>query len=450
MIKRLLLLVVLVGALLLRSSNYLNRTTYGWDQIRDLSVLDQTIASGKLPLLGPIVRGTTGGFYLGPLYHYLLTPLYSLSHGNPLILVGVSLTLDVLTAGLLGLWVSPFAGILWGVSSMLISSSLTPWNVSLIHPWILGVIWLFSRLKHRVTPVLTTLFILLLATSTSIHLTLLPIAVTFLLWFFPLLVRSRPRLAQVVLYLLAGFVPQLPLILSDLQTSGSNLRAFKDFLLVHTQTVSPSLLSFSQIFLSKLGLTVSRLFVGQPYLLVGLVIFLLLLVTGIRRARQDSLALPSLVIVGVTVVSLWLYRDLDFAEYYFNAMLVPLVILASLVLSTLRPVFAIPALALCVFTNLTSLSFAATPFSLGVKSQLVNEIPPFLANSVDLQLLLPDYQQFGFAYFLARRGYILDHTSHQKILIAPSSLEHVPAPPESPSVVFQTQLAAFRVVVFSN
>ncbi len=445
--KNFLLIATLVLAIFLRSYHYLDRTTYGWDQARDIQVLETATTTNQLPLLGPIVRGATGGFYLGPIYHYLLLPLYSVTKHTPLVLVWLSIFLDVVVVLGLTLGVNPSAGLIWAISSMLINSSLTPWNVSLIHPWVLAVLLLQTQLTH---PRRVFLFLLILATATSIHLTLLPLAGIF---FFIALRRIRQishKFSNYFSYTVALFLPQLPLILSDFKTSWSNSRAFKDFLFVRTHIDPPSLFTFGTNFVQKLGATVSRLFVGEPYLVLGLLLIILLVIFGFRHYKKHPLILPSLLIIAITFISLWLYRDLDFAEYYFNAMLVPLVILGGIALARLALLPRGVIMAGCIYLNLISLSFAPSPFGLGVKQQLIRDATPFLTGRADLQLLLPDYQQFGFAYFLNRAGVSLSPEATRSVVIAPASQEHVSAPPHTPSVIYQASRAAFRLVVFSN
>ncbi|KKU45877.1 MAG: hypothetical protein UX62_C0026G0007 [Microgenomates group bacterium GW2011_GWA2_46_7] len=227
---------------MLRVYNYEGRTNYGWDQARDVGVIEQSLKSNRLPLLGPIVRGDIGGFYLGPLYHYMVQPIYALTSHNPLSLVWFSILADVAVALGLAVWISPLAGVIWATSSLLINSALTPWNVSLVHPWMFAILFLSTRLLRRPSPLLNHIFLLILATSTSIHLTLLPVAGVLLLYVAVPIWRATRHLYHWLLYILALFLPQLPLILSDLKTSGSNLRAFKDYLFIKSGEVPVSLL----------------------------------------------------------------------------------------------------------------------------------------------------------------------------------------------------------------
>ena len=134
-----------LGAIICLTNHLEGKMTFEWDQSRDYDAASRIVATGKLPLLGPVVRGDIGGFYLGPLYYYLVTPLYSFSGGNPLALsvvsIGMDITVIILLFALLkkytSLSVAIIATLIWAGSPLIIRDAYTPWNVSLISTWIL-------------------------------------------------------------------------------------------------------------------------------------------------------------------------------------------------------------------------------------------------------------------------------------------------------------------------
>lgn len=445
------ILLIFIIAMFLRFKNYEGRTTFGWDQARDVKVLEQSLSSLKLPLLGPIVRGDVGGFYLGPLYHYLITPPYVLSNHNPLSMVWVSLLIDIGVTLCLAIYFSVSVGIIWAVSSLLINSALAPWNVSLMNLWVLAIILLFSRLIKKPNLRLSLILLFILSTATNIHLTLLPIAGILLVGLLPSLIRSARSAFSYLWYCLALLLPQLTLILSDYHSGGDNIRAFKDFLYIKSRETPVPLLEFLKVLFVKTVNTTSNLFIGSPHLLVGTIIIVVITLVGIKNFKTKREIPLSLLIISIVFLSLIFYRDPNFAEYYLNAMLIPLIILAYSTFSILPKPITYGIIAILVIFNLRTLDFRSGPFSMGVERELINSALPYMESGVELRKnLLPENKQFGFEYYLRKFNISNQESNSRKVYVAESTVEHIPAPPEAPSIIFQNTLAGFRLVVFSN
>ncbi len=78
----LLLIIIIVLAFFLRSPMFLHGDFYLLaDQGRDLQLAKQIIVDHKLTLIGG--RAGFGGVFHGPLWWYMITPFFLLSHGNP-------------------------------------------------------------------------------------------------------------------------------------------------------------------------------------------------------------------------------------------------------------------------------------------------------------------------------------------------------------------------------
>jgi hypothetical protein len=449
--KKLLVLMICILAATLRWYNYLGRTVYGWDQLRDLKVLETTRVDRTLPLLGPIVRGDIGGFYLGPWYHYLLLPGYLVSGGNPHTLVWTSLTLDIIVVAILGLAVNIQSALIWACSPMLINSALTPWNVSLMHLWMLSLILLARSLQRAPSWPRLALYYGLLSLATSVHLTLWPVAglaaILGIGWVWEV-VKTRPlRLLPIIALAL---LPLIPLVLSDLMTHGANLRAFKMFLLITRNTPHAAWSAFLPIFWQKLGATVSRVFIAEPYMWLGLSLLGMILIWFGREAHRSRDA-RFLLLISVTVLgSILVYRDPDFAEYYLNGLLIPLIIAGGTMIASSIRSGSYLLLALMLALALPKLDVKDNPYSLAVRAKLMRQVSQVVGQDAGLILELPEYQQFGFAYYLHKAGVRVTDASHYRIVVAPAATEHISAPSVAPSIIDQTSLAAFRVVVFSN
>lgn len=449
--KKLAILLIVCLGLALRTYNYLGRTAYGWDQQRDLRVLAEYHGTKHLPLLGPIVRGDIGGFYLGPWYHYLLIPGYELSGGNLHVLVWISIGLDVLVIALLGWYVNLAAALLWAVSSMLINSALTPWNVSLMHLWVLIALIGYQGLKRAPTWPKLAGYAFLLGVVTSVHLTLWPLAAFLGLLVAPLYLRAIWQKPWSLFPIaLAACLSVAPLVVADLLSGGVNVRAFKLFLTITRTSPHVSLTQFLPILGSKFDATVSRLFLGSPHPFWGWFLAILSLgYLGFRARTRPDARLP-LAAAAIVFGSLIVYRDPDFAEYYFNGLLISLVMGLGWALSAIPKRSGYLVLGLLAAISLRTLSVADNPYGLATRRSLMQAVAPFVDHRAALTLLLPDYQQVGFAAYLRGSGVELAESSRYHIVVAPAAAEHVSAPPATPSIVYQTSRAAYRVVVFSN
>ncbi len=85
-------IVIFTLAFALRFNHFTNNSPFDWDQNRDYGEVAK-IATGKLPILGPVAKGE-GGFYLGSLYYYLLYPAYYFMSGSLSSLPLISLSID--------------------------------------------------------------------------------------------------------------------------------------------------------------------------------------------------------------------------------------------------------------------------------------------------------------------------------------------------------------------
>ncbi len=84
------------------------------------------------------------------------------------------------------------------------------------------------------------------------------------------------------------------------------------------------------------------------------------------------------------------------------------------------------------------------------KRDLLTSASTYIKDGVELRLLLPESQQFGFDYYLDKLNISARSDNRLKLYVADSGLDHIPAPQEAQSVIYQTSLAGFRLVVFSN
>ena len=137
-LERVGLLAILAVAAILRFVDLPTRGTFDADQGHDMLVLNDLVARGQIPLLGPPT--SIGDFHHGVLYYFLLAPAAWLSGSDPL-----AVTAEIAIAGILAVavvwWLArsiggPVAGfvaaLLMAVSTSAVDESTFIWNPNLI------------------------------------------------------------------------------------------------------------------------------------------------------------------------------------------------------------------------------------------------------------------------------------------------------------------------------
>lgn len=454
--------LLLVTAVFVRTNNLEGKLTFEWDQARDYSAVSTMITTGKLPMLGPIVRGDAGGFYLGPLYYYLITPLYLFGQGNPLSLAVLSISADLLTIFLLyfllrdkGRWFGAvLVATLWTFSPLIINNSYTAWNVTLIPLWVLAMLVLSTRLSHAFRFRDLWLFTLLASLTTNIHVSLFPLAALFLALQSRHFLSRRP--IEYFKLFLAAVIPVSTLIIHDLTHSFENTILLKRFLF-GTAVKSANLSEIVSLIIDKYGYTIGRLFTGEPYTYLGWLIVLLTVFLTLIARRHSKLLQASMLVIATILFSLLVYRDADFAEYYFIPTFIPLLLLVGTSVETLvsrLPKSLILILALAVLVVYFNLGLKVreqpiSPYSLTVKKQLVHAISQ-LGYKVEFRTSLPRERNTGFEYLLREAGVVSDPTAPRKAYIYESKNQEVIAPEDARSIILDKPISAFKLIVFSN
>lgn len=447
--------LIVVVAIFFRTHNLEGKLTFEWDQSRDFAAVEQMLRTGEVPLLGPIVRGDIGGFYLGPLYYYLITPLYYFSDGNPLSLgilsIGVDVVVILLLYHLLRDRVSKQAAVMacliWAGSPLLIHDAYTPWNASLISVW---VILFFSSLSSMITTqkFASKFWLIFLASLISnIHLSLVPVAAALILLNMKHFIRLS--LKQYLALLIALLLPLTTLIYSDLTHNFANLRLLKQFVLSVTDK-SGSIWDITSLVLQKYGYTIGRLFIGLPLTYLGLGITGAVSLYALLTKRSNPLVVMCLVTILAVLSSLIYYHDFDFAEYYFMPLYVPVIILTVTSLQVLSK-YTLPILIGVLYVYLGHLTRleSISPYSLTIKKMVINEIRN-LGYPVEVRTNLPRERNTGFPYLMRQVGVTSDPASSRKAYIYESGNLEVISPPEARSIILDRPIQGFKVVVFSN
>lgn len=392
--------VILALGIFLRTNSLASHAPFDWDQNRDYQEVAK-IASGKLTLIGPVAKGE-GGFFLGPLYYYLLVPLYTLTSGNPISLPATSVFIDVFTISLilgLGFYLKKISfgyifALLWAVSPSAVDASRISWNVILVPLWYIGMVYHLSKPKYSNLE----LFIVGVLTSLSwhIHAALIPLAPILLLFRSRSLSLFSPR----IFYLLIGYLlPLSPLILFDLRHMGLQSNLIKE-MIIGQESIRQPILEVAHSALSRYGKNLAMFFGGKSDLNLPLGIVVTSLSIAMLFMKSSLIRLASLSTL-INLALVLLLGSVGFPEYYLLVATIATVLIFSDLLSKHRlGIFFAAALAIYL---LTKISFSPTPYSLENKLKLVSRIAQE-SREISIIYDLPFGRESGLPILLKREG----------------------------------------------
>ena len=448
-ISLLVLIVILGGAL--RFYNLSGRATFEWDQSRDHETVASLINQKKPTLVGPVIQGQ-GGFMLGPLYYYLLIPTHLLMSGNPISQPLTSIIIDltlIVALFILGNRLSrPPTGLilagLWCFSTYSISLSIVSWNVSLIPLYTLGSLSLGMQLTHHFRLRYFFLAVFWFGLAWHIHPSVI-FQIPLALW----LTRTNLRLFSpktLSLALIVLVAPILPWLAFDLRHDFTNLRLLSDFFA--SSSLPGSLPKTLSSIWQKYAFELSQLIFGRQLFFVGTIlilaqfIYLLFTTHFLSKFLKYNLLFSFLALI--------LMRNPDFGNYYLlNILIINLYLLAQ-ILASLPTHYRIFLFGLFLFINISQYRFATQPFSLAIKSQVLEEIAAW-KNPVDLEISLPVGRRSAFDWYLAHES-TLDHqdTAQDVAYIVESDELEVTAPEKARSVVIEKTIGGFRFVGYEH
>lgn len=197
------------------------------DQGRDALVMYRLIAQGDLPFIGPIT--SVGGFYLGPLYYYLMAPFLWLARFDPVGPAAATAVLGVMTVPALYLVADKISGrkaawltaAMYAVAFIPISETRSAWNPNLMPLAALGIIYGFYSNNLPLTA-------LSLGTALQFHY-MIVFLTPWLVW-QAWLARGNKQLVKSLIILL---LLMIPLILFEVKNNWLNVRGLIEFLGKH-------------------------------------------------------------------------------------------------------------------------------------------------------------------------------------------------------------------------
>ena len=390
------------------------RTPFDWDQNRDYQKVE-SIVGGKFTLLGPIAKGDNG-FYLGPMYYYLLVPGFLATSGNPLSFAITSITLDLATIALIFYlakkrakerFMLTIVGIIWSLSWFVIENSHISWNVSLLPLWV-TLMYAFAT-AHNLTPRRLTLCGLIAGLSWHIHASLLPLS--FLLPIF--FTSSKLSFIKKYLYFAIGYLmPILPLLAFDIRHAFFNMRLMLNFASTTAYASHPPISMLIPDVIMKIGKNTLGILTGYvvPSIYVGVLVLLLAIIGLAKRSRATVWCGLIIILNFFFVLAL---RDLRFPEYYLAVGFLPMLILIGELISS--RVALIVLTTIFIGLNFHSYTYAALPFSLEYKIAVVKAVAS-LGKPVDVRYELSPGREGGIVSLLRLNNVKVTQDAKTKII----------------------------------
>jgi 4-amino-4-deoxy-L-arabinose transferase-like glycosyltransferase len=308
----------------LRFNNLPQRTIFNWDQERDALVIRKMFDLKKPVLIGPRVLGPNG-FFLPPVYYYVLAPFYLVGGFSPLsvvwFIVVYNLVFFVLAGYLLSRMFSWQVGLIflsfWAVIGHFISIDTISWNPLAIPLMSLLFVYLFKLKQEKTNLAVSFLFGLVFGLGVGLHvqfLGLIPLLVSGL-------VSKKTTLKHNLLSLAGVVFPFASLLVFDLRHQFINAKLFLGLISESSQGSPIAFLPVWQNVVNSLLKINSSGFVGPIFYLIVFALIIILVKKSINKLFYKS------------ILAVWVLFPLAFAfygqrpsEYYFNYLL-PIIIL---------------------------------------------------------------------------------------------------------------------------
>lgn len=410
-------------AFVLRFYHFEGRAPFDWDQNRDYGEV-QKIVGGQYVPLGPIAKGV-GGFYLGPLYYYVLAPGYLLSGGSLSSLPLTALTIDALFVGLIYVLLSRLIGqsksfwlaLSWAMSWFILDSSRISWNVTLIPLWSLLTIYSLTQIIDHHSENYFYLLGLLAGLTLHIHVSTIPIIPIFIVLFSR---HFRYGFKNWLIFILFGIIPLTPLLIYDLTHQFENLHLLKSFISYQNSFKAP-IFPMTVMAITKLGKVVSGLFFGSFSTNLYLGLLTLALSTWAARSKHlfQKIAGVSVIISTLLIIAL---HDYGFPEYYFAPAYFSLFVIFMTTTyslwrwSLLGKLLTSFIIAFALVGNFSRYSVDPSGFSLLTKTQVVDSLRA-VPGPLDVHYSFDPGRDGGLRYLVIRSGIALDNKAKTRILL---------------------------------
>lgn len=384
------------------------------DQGRDALVMHRLLTSGDLPFIGPIT--SVGGFYLGPLYYYLMAPWLWLARFNPVGPAVATAILGALTVPVLywvgkklfshrvGLW----AAGLYALAYIPISETRSAWNPNPMPLAALGILYGFYLANYQNKPKGLLLAAVSLGAALQLHYMIVFLA-PLIIW---QVILARKHFRQLLAGLAILLVMMLPLFLFEIKNNWLNVKGLSEFLGKH---------SYGSLDLWQ----VAKNTIGRSEQAIGMVLgfgrnfnllrtwltraFLLGIVWLLARKPKPGLILSAVWLLS-SIITLAVYQDNIYPHYL--GFLFPMVFILTAAILAKLPKLFLPAFAvLFLYYNLPPVNVMLRQTgnlkNVAATAEYINQdIKTNHYDQVNLALIdgTRDYPAMNFRYFLTLTG----------------------------------------------
>jgi len=233
----LVLAIILLLSFFLRFYRLRDYIIFLGDQGRDVWVVKKMLIDGKFTLLGPVA--SVGGFYLGPLYYYLITPFLFLSKFDPIGPAILPALLGGITPLLLFFYVKKrystetalISAFLYTISPILVKYNRFSWNPNVIPFFSLIFFICFEKYletKKNIFAVITGFLLGCLFQLHYLAFVFLPVMLIMLLIKFKFAIKEQSK--SLLLLGIGGVIGWFPFILYEVRHNMQNFSGLEEFI----------------------------------------------------------------------------------------------------------------------------------------------------------------------------------------------------------------------------
>lgn len=395
------LTLILLLATFLRFYKLRDSVIFLGDEGRDALAVKRILLDRDPTLLGP--TASVGGFYLGPVYYYMIAPFFLLFGMDPVGGAVMVALMGVVTVALMfvllyrwfGLFPAGIASAVYAASPGVIRFSRSSWNPNPMPFFTLLTLIAMHYLIKQKKPIIGLLAGLFFGIIIQLH--YLGLIVSIYIGLMTLLHLPKNHWAKTILFETLGFLIGSSLLIAfELRHNFLNTRAVFEFITRSGGAARPKSWNFPWLFTevnrfnieSVLGKWSAEVFKNLPFGLAQILTYILFLaviiylVNKLKTKQKFSLAEKTIFTFWISLtLGLSLYRG-QWHYHYFEVFFLAPYLLIGLILSSLKPTSA--KLSVAMLTLLTIVFVIPKSPTWAEGSKLLDQTKRISQKAIDL------------------------------------------------------------------